>query len=251
MEFHVIIPARYDSARLHGKVLLDIGGKPMLQHVYERAKDSGAVSVTIATDNLKVAEVAESFGASVCMTSSTHASGTERIAEAVDALQLEDTDIVVCLQADEPLISHHIIKNVAADLDEFTNMKVASCCEPIKQAADLFDRGVVKVVLNKRHHAIYFSRATVPWDRDNFTQDSVAKLADGQFFRHVGIYAYRVGFLKTYVDWPPCALEKVEMLEQLRILFNGVRIHMRVLEKSVPRGVDTEEDLARVRSLVK
>lgn len=251
MDFHVIIPARYDSTRLHGKVLLDIGGKPMLQHVYERAKDSGASSVTIATDHIDIAKAAESFGAAVCMTSSDHASGTERIAEAVEALELDDDEIVVCLQADEPLISPHIIKNVATDLLDLPNMKVASCCEPIKSAADLFDRDVVKVVMNKRHHAIYFSRATVPWDREKFTQESVAKLQEGQFFRHVGIYAYRIGFLNTYVEWPPCALEKIEMLEQLRILYNGIRIHMRVLDKSVPRGVDTEEDLERVRSLIK
>jgi 3-deoxy-manno-octulosonate cytidylyltransferase (CMP-KDO synthetase) len=251
MDFHIVIPARYESSRLHGKVLADIAGKSMLQHVYERAKDSGAASVVIATDHNEVAKVAESFGATVCMTSSTHASGTERIAEAVEALELDDDDIVICLQADEPLITPKIIKGIAEDLEAMNNIKVASCCEPIKEIADLYDRSVVKVILNKRHHAMYFSRATVPWDREQFGHDGNAQKVSNVHYRHVGLYGYRVGFLKTYVDWAPCALEKIEMLEQLRILFHGVRIHMRVLEKSVPRGVDTEDDLKRVRSLIK
>ena len=251
MDFHVIIPARYDSTRLHGKVLLDISGKPMIQHVYERAQDSGASSVVIATDSQQIADRAESFGATVCMTSSSHASGTERISEAVDEIELDRDDVVVCLQADEPLISSNIIRNVAMDLAEFETVKVSSCCEPIKKASDLYDRDVVKVVLNKRQHAVYFTRATVPWDREEFPHDDPSLTIQGPYYRHVGIYAYRVGFLKTYMDWAPCVIEKIEKLEQLRILYHGGRIHMRVLTSSVPRGVDTSQDLKRVRSLIK
>ena len=253
MGFHVIIPARYASKRLPGKVLLDIKGKPMLQHVYEQAKDSGAESVTIATDHKLVAEAAAGFNAPICMTSSAHTSGTERLSEAVEALDFEDDEIVVCVQADEPLIPPALILNLAEDLKEHSTVKVTTLCEPLRSADELFNPDVVKVILNHRGHAIYFSRAPIPWDREAFRdQDSRDKVELSQgYHRHIGLYAYRVGFLRKYMDWSPCALEKIEMAEQLRIIWNGGRIYVRILNKSCPGGVDNQEDLDRVRNLLK
>ena len=251
MNFHVIIPARYDSKRLPGKVLADINGKPMLQYVYENACNSGAESVVIATDDQRVIDVAESFGAKVCMTSSDHQSGTERLFEAVGALEYDDDEIIVNLQADEPLLAPDTIKQVAADLAEHDNVKVATLCQPITEADELFNPSVVKVVLNRRHYAMYFTRAAVPWELDNFSnkRDSVA--VNGNHYRHIGIYAYRVGFLSDYVEWQDCPIEPLERLEQLRILWNGGRIHMCIANKKVFPGVDTEEDLQRVRAALK
>ncbi len=246
MEFHVVIPVRYDSTRLPGKALADIGGKPMVQHVYERALNSGAEEVIIATDDKRIAEVAESFGAHVCMTSADHKSGTERLAEAVVALGLEDDEIVVCLQGDEPLIPPEIIRQVAEDLEEHDNVKVSSICVPIKETYELFSPSVTKVVLNRRNYAMYFSRAPIPYGRDTFSDQQNIKL-NGSHFRHVGLYAYRVGFVQEYLEWGPCPAEELEGLEQLRILWQGGRIHMAVAKSNLPLGVDTEEDLVRVR----
>lgn len=246
MEFHVVIPVRYDSTRLPGKALADIGGKPMVQHVYERALNSGAEEVIIATDDKRIAEVAESFGAHVCMTSADHKSGTERLAEAVVALGLEDDEIVVCLQGDEPLIPPEIIRQVAEDLEEHDNVKVSSICVPIKETYELFSPSVTKVVLNRRNYAMYFSRTPIPYGRDTFSDQQNIKL-NGSHFRHVGLYAYRVGFVQEYLEWGPCPAEELEGLEQLRILWQGGRIHMAVAKSNLPLGVDTEEDLARVR----
>ena len=252
MDFHIIIPARYESQRLPGKVLMDIAGKPMVQHVYEKALDAGAESVVIATESDRVAEVAESFGAKVCMTSSIHRTGTERLSEAVEALEFENDEVVIGLQADEPFIDVPVIRMLVEDLETYSNIKVASVCEPITDAQELFDRGVVKVVLNRRGHAVYFSRAVIPWDRDSFTEDGqLPTVVKGNYYRHVGLYGYRVGFLKDYMEWGVCSLESVEMLEQLRILWNGGRIYMRVLNKKIPLGVNTELDLERVRGIIK
>ena len=248
--FHVIIPARLASTRLEEKVLQDIAGKPMIAHVYDRAIASGAASVTIATDDKRIASVAQGFGAAVCMTASDHMSGSERLAEAVEALDFEDDDIVVGLQADEPLLPERCISAVAEDLAEHTNIKVATLCEPLTSVDALFSPDVMKVVLNQRSHAMYFSRAPIPWNRETFAERESVSLASG-YFRHVGIYGYRVGFLKKYIDWGPCSLEQIEMAEQLRILWHGGRIHVRVLEKTVPQGVDTEADLIRVRAQIK
>lgn len=249
MEFHVVIPVRYDSIRLPGKALADIGGKPMVQHVYERALNSGAEEVIIATDDKRIAEVAESFGAHVCMTSADHKSGTERLAEAVVALGLEDDEIVVCLQGDEPLIPPEIIRQVAEDLEEHDNVKVSTICVPIKDVNELFNPNVTKVVLNRRNYAMYFSRAPIPYGRDTFSDQQNIKL-NGSHFRHVGLYAYRVGFVQEYLEWGPCPAEELEGLEQLRILWQGGRIHMAIGKPNLPLGVDTEEDLVRVREQI-
>jgi 3-deoxy-manno-octulosonate cytidylyltransferase (CMP-KDO synthetase) len=252
-EFHVVIPARLQSTRLPEKVLLDIQGKPMIQHVYERAIESGATNVVIATDDEKIAQIAEDFGAHVCMTQSTHQSGTERLAEAVASLGFDDDDIVVGLQADEPFMSPKLILQLADNLSEHDHVKVATLAAKLKSAEELFNPNVVKVILNHRNYAQYFSRAPIPFDRDRFAQLDIEaikqlKLKDA-YFRHIGMYAYRVGFLETYANWTPCTMEKLESLEQLRILWNGFKIHVGITDIAVPAGVDTQDDLDRVREL--
>ena len=246
MDFRVIIPARYDSSRLPGKVLRDIAGRPMLQHVYDKAVDSGAESVVIATDDERIADVAEGFGALVSMTSSDHQSGTERLCEAVQALEYDPDEIIIGLQADEPLIPIPMIHQLVEDLVEHDNIKVASLCIPINDIDALFDPNVVKVILSRRHFAMYFSRAPIPWDRSTFDSKEKIKL-DGQHFRHVGMYGYRVSFLLDYINWSGCPLESIELLEQLKILWNGGRIHMNITKTNAPSGVDTEEHLEYVR----
>ena len=247
MEFRVVIPARYRSSRLPGKALADIAGKPMIQHVYECAVKSGAEDVMIATDDKRICKIAEEFGAIVCMTSPDHQSGTERIAEAVVALGLEDDEIVVCLQGDEPFISPEAIRKLAEDLDRHDNVKVASLCTPLTNVEELFNPHTTKVVLNRRNYALYFSHAPIPWDRAMFADKQNVRL-NGSHYRHIGIYAYRVGFLEEYLSWDACSAEKLESLEQLRILWHGVRIHMVVIKEKCFSGVDTEEDLKRVRA---
>lgn len=245
MDFRVVIPARFDSKRLPGKVLADIAGKPMIQRVYERAMQSGAESVIIATDDKRIRDVAESFGAAVCMTSAEHQSGTERIAEAVGIMDYDVEDIVVNLQADEPLIAPESILSVAQDLELHDNVKVTTLCEPIENVDELFNTDVVKVVVNRRNYAMYFSRAAIPWERDSFRDRSQIQLR-GDHFRHIGLFAYRVGFLEDYVSWPSCPVENMERLEQLRIIWNGTRIHVSVSKQKMPAGVDTQADLDRV-----
>jgi len=248
MDFRVIIPVRYQSTRLPGKPLLDIAGKPMIQRVYERALASGAESVVIATDSDEVAEVAKTFGAQVCMTLPDHQSGTERLSEAVEALEYDDDEIIVNVQGDEPLISPDVINKVARDLSEHETVKVASVCQPIKSAEDLKNSSVVKVVLNRRNYAMYFSRSPIPWQL-SFKSDKDIDLSQN-YIRHVGIYAYRVGVLKDYVNWTESPYEALESLEQLRVLWNGHRIHMCVYEDQLMPGVDTQDDLERVRGIL-
>lgn len=246
MEFRIIIPARFDSTRLPGKVLADIKGKPMLQHVYERAMESGADSVVIATDNTKVSKVAQSFGAKVCMTSAEHPSGTDRIAEAALALDYAPDEIIVNVQADQPFISPQAIRQVAEDLEKHDNVKVSSLCERITRGEDLFQPAVVKVVLNWRNYAVYFSRAPIPWDVERFNDPSKAVPGD-LHYKHIGLYAYRAGFLQEYIQWPPSPLEQMESLEQLRILWNGTRMHMVITKERIAPEVNTPEDLEKAR----
>ncbi len=250
MSFRVIIPARYQSTRLPAKVLADISGKPMIRHVYERALASGADDIIIATDDQRVADVAKSFDANVCMTSPDHQSGTERLSEVVGSLGIEDEEIIVCLQGDEPLIPPDVIRKVAEDLEEHDNVKVASVCVPLVDVEDLFRPNVTKVVMNRRNYALYFSRAPIPYGRDTFKDKSKIKL-NGLHFRHIGIYAYRAGFLQEYIAWDPCPAEPLENLEQLRVLWHGGRIHMIVHKGQIPAGIDTPEDLERVRAYLK
>lgn len=252
MSFHVIIPARYHSTRLPAKVLQDIGGKTMLEHVFMRAKESGAESVVVAVDDERVQKVAEAFGATVCMTQEEHQSGSDRIAEAVNLLDYEENDIIVGLQADEPFVPPAVIKQLAEEMQERDNVKVASLCHEIKEPADIFDPSVVKVILNHRNNAIYFSRAPIPWERGNFTMDGqLPEVIKTRHYRHIGIYAYRAGYLSQFLEMEPCDLEKTEMLEQLRVLWTAGRIHMAAVKQNVPHGIDTEADLEAARALYK
>lgn len=247
MEFHVIIPARFASTRLPGKVLLDIAGKPMVQHVYERAQASGAESVVIATDSEQVRAACEAFGATVCMTLDTHQSGTERVAEAVSLLDYNDDDIIVNVQADEPLLPTALIQQVAEELSLHDTVKMASLCKVVDDVEELFNPNMAKVILNHRRQAMYFSRAPIPWERDNFKLGAVPSQMGGVHYRHIGLYAYRASFLQQYIEMEPCEAEHLELLEQLRVLWHGGRIQMGIVKQTVPRGVDTETDLAVIR----
>lgn len=252
MDFKVIIPVRYASPALPGKYLMEVGGKPMLQHVHELALESGAENVTIATDHEEIAKVAKGFGAEVCMTSTEHQSGTERVAEATVALGYEDDDIIVTLQGDEPLAPPELIHQVAANLLKHDGAKVATLCESITNAEDLFNPHVIKIVTNRRGYALCFSRAPITWEHHNphFSKAEATKcILKGDHYRHIRLYAYRAGFLQEYVQWEPCTIEQMECLEQLRILWNCSRIHVGVSKKSMPKGVDTEADLEAIRKI--
>lgn len=239
MSFSVVIPARYGATRLPGKPLLEIGGKPMLQHTYERACQSNAERVIIATDDQRIQQAAEGFGATVCMTSSSHVSGTDRIQEVSSQLGMAETDVVVNVQADEPLIPPCAINQVADNLKVDSEVGIATLCETITAQDEICDSNCVKVVTDSADHALYFSRATIPWQGSASAKNC---------YRHVGIYAYRVSVLNQFISWPVCELEVTEKLEQLRALFNGIGIHVSVSQESIPPGVDTEKDLELVRA---
>ncbi|MEW6353643.1 MAG: 3-deoxy-manno-octulosonate cytidylyltransferase [Pseudomonadota bacterium] len=251
MSFSVIIPARYASSRLPGKPLRLIAGKPLVQHVFERAAVSGAQRVIIATDDERIARAAEQCGAQVCMTSAQHPSGTDRLAEVVEKLNIPDDHIVVNVQGDEPLIPAALIRQAADALHEHEAASVATLCEQITRGEDLFNPNINKVVMDKYGYALYFSRAPIPWDRAAFAASGDAQPPPrSRYYRHIGLYAYRAGFLKEYVRWPACDLELSEALEQLRVLWNGAKIHVSVASQTPGPGVDTEEDIARVESLL-
>ncbi|HFD79445.1 MAG TPA: 3-deoxy-manno-octulosonate cytidylyltransferase [Gammaproteobacteria bacterium] len=250
MTYKVVIPARYASTRLPGKPLRELLGKPMLQHVYQAARESAAEEVVIATDDPRIEEVARGFGAEVCMTSSEHASGTDRLAEVVAKLAWPDEAIVVNVQGDEPLMPPALVDQVAADLAAWPDAAIATAATPLVAAGEFFDPNVVKVVCDRAGFALYFSRAPIPWDRD-LLQDGVRALPVGIVpMRHIGIYGYRVGYLGRYADMRSCPLEQAEQLEQLRALWYGERIHVaEALQRPGP-GVDTEDDLLIVEQLM-
>ncbi|MDB1123575.1 3-deoxy-manno-octulosonate cytidylyltransferase [Vibrio algarum] len=248
MSFTVVIPARYQSSRLPGKPLADIGGKPMIQWVYEQSLKSGAEQVIIATDDKRVEAKAHEFGAQVCMTSPNHESGTERLAEVIDKMGIDKNHIIVNVQGDEPLIPPSIIKQVADNLAKNSDAPMATLAVEIIDEDEVFNPNAVKVVRDEKGFALYFSRASIPWDRDNFATSP--KSVEQALLRHIGIYAYRAGFINTYINWQPSALEKVECLEQLRVLWYGEKIHVDVALESPSAGVDTPEDLQKVRDIV-
>lgn len=247
MAFRVIIPVRYQSKHLPGKPLMDVKGKSILQRVYEQCVQSGADSVVIATDDERIRDAAHDFGAQVCMTAISHQSGTERLAEAVNVLGYDDDEVVVNVQGDQPLIPPVVIHQVANNLANHENVPVATLCEKIITPSILFNPANVKVVMNRRGFALYFSRAPIAWEQNNFPLEE-GKGFMGDHYRHIGIYAYRVGFLQKYLSWDPCPLEKMESLEQLRVLWQGLRIHVDIAKENIPMGVDTEADLELVRS---
>ncbi|MBL0458594.1 3-deoxy-manno-octulosonate cytidylyltransferase [Aeromonas enteropelogenes] len=257
MSFVVVIPARYASTRLPGKPLADIHGKPMVQHVVEKALQSGAERVIVATDDERVAQalapVAAGMGAEVCMTSPDHQSGTERLAEVCRHYGFAADTIIVNVQGDEPLIPPAIIRQVADNLAAAT-APMATLSVPIQDAEEAFNPNAVKVVTDKDGYALYFSRASIPWDRDRFAASDRAAGSHEQigphYQRHIGIYAYRAGFIQRYVDWAPSALEQVEALEQLRVLWYGEKIHVAQALEAPPVGVDTPADLEKVRAFL-
>jgi 3-deoxy-manno-octulosonate cytidylyltransferase (CMP-KDO synthetase) len=249
-QFNVVIPARFASTRLPGKPLLPIAGKPMIQHVYERAIESGAADVVIATDDQRVQQACDVFSAHCCMTAADHQSGTDRIAEVVEQMQWPDDSNIVNLQGDEPLIKPQLVRQVAEDLAEHTKSEIATLCSPIHTAAELLDPHVVKVVTDNEGFALYFSRAAIPWDRDAFAIDMEELPEGSRHYRHIGLYAYKAGFIRHYSQLKPCYIEKAESLEQLRALWNGFPIHVSMIEEPPGHGVDTQQDLERVRNLL-
>jgi len=249
--FRAVIPARYASARLPGKVLLGIGGKPMIQWVYERACASRAGEVLIATDDLLIVSAAHSFGAQTIMTAPTHRSGTDRIAEVARLQGWKDSDIVVNVQGDEPLIPPALIDQVGAMLESNPGARIATLATAIGSIAEFMDPNAVKVVTDREGRALYFSRAPIPWDRDGATAGVVSQRSFSGARRHVGIYGYRVGGLLRLAALEPTSLEQREKLEQLRALENGFEI--RVADSVEPPGpdVNTAADFERVGALLR
>jgi 3-deoxy-manno-octulosonate cytidylyltransferase (CMP-KDO synthetase) len=247
--FRVAIPARYASTRLPGKPLRQIAGRSLIEHVYRRARASGALEVVIATDDVRIQEIANSFGATVCMTSPHHRSGTDRLAEVAAQLNWPDDAIVVNVQGDEPQMPPALIRQVAAGLEAHPDAGIATVCAPIDDPTELFNSNVVKVVRDMRDYALYFSRAPIPWHREEFGTggEQLNSLPEGgAWFRHIGLYAYRVAVLASYPRLTSAMIEQAESLEQLRALWHGIRIYVAEAIEIPPPGVDTETDLARV-----
>lgn len=245
--FKVVIPARYASTRLPGKPLLDIAGKPMIVHVCERAMEADAGQVVVATDDQRIFDTVAALGLQVVMTDPNHQSGTERIAEVAQVMDWRPDDIVVNLQGDEPLIPPQYIRDVAAALAGQTEAGIATLAAKIVEADEVFNPNAVKVVLDKHGYALYFSRAPIPWNRATFPEHHHNLEAGTQpYLRHIGMYAYTVGFLNRYCSWQASPLESVESLEQLRILWHGEKVLVKIVDKTPEAGVDTEEDLWRV-----
>jgi len=238
VKFHVLIPARFASTRFPGKPLADLAGRPMVVRVCEQAAKSGAAAVHVATDDERIAAAVREHGHSALMTRAEHASGTDRLAEAAAQLRLKDDDVVVNVQGDEPLVSPALIQQVALALDENADMSTA--CHAIHDAAALDNPNVVKVVLDAKGHALYFSRSRIPYPRE----------AGAACYRHAGIYGYRVAFLRDFSKLQVSPLEKSEALEQLRALWHGFRIAVAISETEIPPGVDTPQDLDAVRKIL-
>ncbi|HSP00035.1 MAG TPA: 3-deoxy-manno-octulosonate cytidylyltransferase [Thioalkalivibrio sp.] len=256
MSYTVVIPARYASTRLPGKPLADIAGKPMIRHVYERACESRASRVVIATDDGRIESACAAFGAEVVMTSASHVSGTDRLEEVARKLGFGPDERVVNVQGDEPLIPPELIDQVAANLEAHPDAAIATLCERVSDPDSVFSPNVVKVVFDHRGMAHYFSRAPIPWARDAWQTLSDASgsqlpLPAGiSHYRHIGIYGYRVSLLRDFVTWAPAPTEMAESLEQLRALYNGARIHVEEACRVPPAGVDTAQDLARLRRVM-
>ncbi len=241
----LVIPARFGSTRLPGKPLRLIAGKPMIQHLYERAITSNFTTIIIATDDEKIESCCLDLGATVCMTSMDHATGSDRLAEVVEIYNWSDDTIVVNLQGDEPLTPVENLYQVANNLANNPKASIATLATPILESKAIIDPNVVKVVMDKNGMALYFSRASIPFQRDN--DKTVNNI---QALRHIGIYAYRAGYLKTFSSMETCSLETLEKLEQLRALWHGARIHVDIATKIPGHGVDTEEDLRAVEKII-
>ena len=243
--YHIVIPARFDSQRLPGKPLFDIAGKSLIQRVYERALQSDADTITVATDNQQIFDAVEAFEGAVCMTNKDHLSGTDRVAEATELLDLDEDSLVLNLQGDEPLVSPGLINQVAGELVKTPDAMVSTACCPIESLSEYQDPDVVKVVRNQRLLATYFSRAPIPWKRDR--QSSAHPATNwAEARRHLGIYAYRVGYLTRFCELPPAPTELAEKLEQLRALWYGNSIVVCDANEIPGPGVDSPTDLRRV-----
>lgn len=247
MSFVVVIPARYASSRLPGKALADICGKPMVVHVADRARESGAAEVIVATDDDRIFDAVARHGHDAMMTRADHVSGTDRIAEVAARRGWPGQHIVVNVQGDEPGIAPALICAVAAQLASRGDAAIATACHPIHYAAEMFDPNAVKVVIDKDGYALCFSRAPIPYARDAFGADRSQLPAGLPAYRHLGLYAYRCGFLKTYPTLEPASIEQFESLEQLRALWHGHRISVVITDQAPEPGVDTSADLEKMR----
>lgn len=251
VRFKVVIPARYGSTRLPGKPLLNIAGKPMIAHVCERAEEADAEEIIVATDDERIFQAVSDLGFKAVMTRADHQSGTERIAEVARQCGWAGDEIIVNLQGDEPLIPPAYIRDAAEILAEQQQAGIATLAAQITDHEEIFNPNAVKVVLNKAGYALYFSRAPIPWERDTFTRSGGAPSGRLPYLRHIGMYAYRVDFLNRYCLWDASLLESIESLEQLRILWHGEAIRVKIVDKTPAAGVDTDEDLLRVEQVLR
>ncbi|MCN4144088.1 MAG: 3-deoxy-manno-octulosonate cytidylyltransferase [Thiohalomonas sp.] len=255
--FKIVIPARYASSRLPGKPLRLIAGKPMIQHTYERALQSQAEEVLIGTDDQRIIDAASQFTDDIVMTSPDHASGTERLAEVLALKNWDENTIIVNVQGDEPLLAPAHIELLAEALKNNTKAGMVRLARPINNIAEVFDPNVVKVLMDHQGYTLYFSRAVLPWLRDSFTMQAVeqqevkALTKEANWYRHIGMYAYRGTALQQYMTLQPCMLEKTESLEQLRVLYNGIGIHVSIVHEEPGHGVDVEADIEKVELLLK
>ncbi len=250
MKFKIVIPARYASVRLPGKPLRELCGKPMVQHVHACAVASGAEEVIVATDDERIERAVKAFGGDVCMTRADHTSGTDRIEEVARLRAWSDDTIVVNLQGDEPMMPPKLLVQVAEGLADHPDASIATLHTPLEIPREVFDPNVVKVVCDKRGFALMFSRAPIPWEREAFSEKPPRMANPSHQARHIGLYAYRVGFLKRFVDWPICELETAESLEQLRALWNGDRIYVEQAVVMPGHGIDTPADLETAEALL-
>lgn len=250
MSYTIVIPARYASTRFPGKPLVDIAGKTMLHRVYKQCLKTKASKIVVATDDARIEKEAINIGAQVCLTQSEHQSGTARIGEVIQTLNLNDDEIVVNVQGDEPFIPSSIIDQVAGNMALYTEADMATLAVPIEDADEVFNPNAVKVVTDKNGYALYFSRAPVPYDRDNFANQPVNQIGK-YYLRHIGLYAYRADFVRQYLNWPASPLEEAESLEQLRVLWHGEKIHVGIANQTPPAGIDTPEDLANAIEYLK
>jgi 3-deoxy-manno-octulosonate cytidylyltransferase (CMP-KDO synthetase) len=247
VDFNVVIPARFASTRLPAKVLAMIGDKPMVQHVYEKALESGAKEVVIATDHPDVEKLAKKIGATCCMTSVEHINGSVRIAEAVQLMGWDPDQIVVNLQGDEPLFPSHLVIEAVHALVNDKESQVGTVCVPITDVDDLFNPNIVKVILNAKQRAMYFSRAPIPWDRNGFSKEPKQTHAPIKGYRHVGVYCCRVEFFKQFSILKEALIETSEQLEQLRLMYAGHQIALNIVNAKIETAVDTAEDLEKIR----
>ena len=251
MRFAVLIPARMGSVRLPGKPLAPLLGKPLILHVCERARESGAEIVMVATDDARIRDVCQAASFRAEFTRTEHLTGTDRIAEASELLAWESTDIVVNLQGDEPLMPPGAIRQVAALLDAREDTDLATLCTPIHSLQDFLNPNVVKLAADQQGRALYFSRAPIPWNRDGATGDLASQQCWRGALRHLGLYAYRMAALHKLAATPPCELEQLEKLEQLRALWLGMKIAVDVAREIPGPSVDTPQDLERVADLLR